>query len=67
MRKVCVAIGARGEGGGGRVIYDGAVRRDLLPLLIADPKSATTDLAPKQVSQLARVVREKFGNEEAEV
>jgi hypothetical protein len=43
------------------------VRSDLILLLFADPKSATTDLAPKQVSQLAKVDREKFGNEEAEV
>jgi hypothetical protein len=30
-------------------------------LLYAYPKNATADLTPKQVSQLAKVVKEEFG------
>jgi hypothetical protein len=36
-------------------------------MLFAYPKNVTADLTPKQVSQLARVVKEEFGDEEAVV
>ena len=61
IRKVRVATGSRGKSGGARVIYYWVVRRDLLLMLYAYPKNATADLSPKQVSQLARVVKEEFG------
>lgn len=43
------------------------VRRHLIVMLFAYPKNVTADLTPKQVSQLARVVKEEFGDEEAVV
>ena len=67
MRKVRVAIGSRGKSGGARVIYYWVVRRQLIVMLFAYPKNVTADLTPKQVSQLARVVKEEFGDEEAVV
>jgi hypothetical protein len=38
-----------------------AVRKDVIPLLYAYPKNAAADLTPKQVLQLAKVVKEEFG------
>ena len=67
IRKVRVAVGLRGKRGGARVIYYWAVRRDLILLLYAYPKSVVGDLTPKQVSQLARAVKEEFGNEKGDV
>jgi hypothetical protein len=67
VRKVRVAIGSRGKSGGARVIYYWVVRRHLIVMLFAYPKNVTADLTPKQVSQLARVVKEEFGDEEAVV
>jgi hypothetical protein len=67
IRKVRVALGARGKRGGGRVIYYWAAGRDLILLLYAYAKNVTADLTPKQVSQLARVVREEFGLEKGNV
>ena len=67
IRKVRVAIGSRGKSGGGRVIYYWAVRRDLILLLYAYPKNVTANLTPKQVAQLARIVKEEFGDEEGDV
>jgi hypothetical protein len=37
------------------------VREDVILLLYAYTKNAKTDLTPKQVSQLAKVVKEEFG------
>jgi hypothetical protein len=67
IRKVRVAVGLRGKRGGARVIYYGAVRRDLIVLLYAYPKNMVADLTPKQISQLARIVKEEFGNEKGNV
>jgi hypothetical protein len=67
IRKVRVAVGSRGKSGGARVIYYWAVRKGVLVLLYAYPKNAAADLTPKQVSQLAKVVREEFGSEKTEV
>ena len=67
LRKVRVAVGSRGRSGGARVIYYWAVRKDMILLLFAYRKSEAADLTPKQVSQLAKVVREEFGSEEANV
>jgi hypothetical protein len=36
-------------------------------LLFAYPKNVVEDLTPKQVSQLARVVKEEFRDEKADV
>ena len=63
VRKIRVASSGRGKSGGARVIYYWAVRRDLILLLYAYPKNVTADLSPKQVAQLAKVVREEFGDE----
>lgn len=67
IRKVRVALGSRGKSGGARVIYYWAVRRDLILLLYAYPKNVTADLTPKQIAQLAKVVKEEFGNEKGSV
>ena len=54
-------LGTRGPSdGGARVIYYWAVRRDLILLLYAYPKSTSTDLTPRQLAQLATVVKEEF-------
>jgi dihydrodipicolinate synthase/N-acetylneuraminate lyase len=45
------------------VIYYWAVRSDLILLLYAYPKNVTADLSPKQVAQLAKAVKEEFGDE----
>jgi hypothetical protein len=39
----------------------------LILLLYAYPKNVATDLTPKQVSQLAKVVKEEFGGEKPNV
>jgi hypothetical protein len=67
IRKVRVAIGSRGKRGGARVIYYWAVREDVILLLYAYAKNAATDLTPKQISQLAKVVKEEFDNEKTDV
>jgi len=36
---------------------------DLILLLYAYPKNASADLTPRQVAQLARVVKEEFRDE----
>ena len=67
IRKIRVAVGSRGKRGGGRVIYYWAVRRDLILLLYAYPKSVSADLTPKQVAQLAKVVKQEFRDETEDV
>ena len=67
IRKVRVAFGSRGKRGGARVIYYWAVRKDVILLLYAYPKNVAADLTPKQVSQLAKVVKEEFGSEKTDV
>ena len=67
IRKVRVGVGSRGKSGGARVIYYWAVRRDVILLLYAYPKNVTADLTPKQIAQLAKVVKEEFGNEKGDV
>ena len=67
IRKARVAVGSRGKSGGARVIYYWAVGRDLILLLYAYPKNVAEDLTSKQVSQLAKVVKEEFSDEEADV
>jgi len=61
IRKVRVAIGSRGKRSGARVIYYWEVRRDLILLLYAHAKNVSSDLTPKQIDQLAKIVREEFG------
>ena len=51
IRKVRVAAGSRGKSGGARVIYYWAMRKSLVLLLYAYPKSVAVDLTPRQVSQ----------------
>jgi hypothetical protein len=45
------------------VIYYWALRRDLILLLFAYSKSVSQDLSPAQVTALAKVVKQEFGNE----
>ena len=63
IRKIRVAVGSRGKRGGARVIYYWAVRKDLILLLYAYPKNVLADLTPKQVAQLARLVKEELRDE----
>jgi hypothetical protein len=67
IRKVRVAVGSRGKSGGARVIYYWAVRREVILLLYAYPKNMTSDLTPKQIPQLAEVVKKEFGSENKDV
>ena len=67
IRKVRVAVGSRGKRGGARVIYYWAVRRDLILLLYAYPQNVSANLTPRQVEQLARVVKEEFRDEVEDV
>jgi hypothetical protein len=61
IRKIRVAVGTRGRSGGARVIYYWAVQKDVIALLYAYPKNESADLTPKQISRLAKVVKEEFG------
>ena len=63
IRKVRLAVVSRGKSGGARVIYYWAARKDLILLLYAYPKSVTANMTPKQTAQLAKLVKEEFGNE----
>lgn len=67
IRKIRVGVGSRGKRGGARVIYYWAAREDVLLLLYAYSKNAAADLTAKQVSQLARVVKEEFESEKTDV
>jgi hypothetical protein len=67
IRKIRVAVGSRGKRGGARVIYCWAVRKDLILLLYAYAKNASADLTPRQVAQLAKVVKEEYSNEAEDV
>lgn len=67
IRKVRIAVGSRGKSGGARVIYYWAVRKNVILLLFAYSKNEAADLTPKQVSQLAKVVKQEFGNEKTDV
>ncbi len=67
IRKVRVGVGSRGKRGGARVIYYWAARRGLILLLYAYFENVTADLTRKQVSQLAKVVKEEFGHEKGHV
>lgn len=62
IRKVRLAVGSRGKRGGARVIYYWAVRENVILLLYAYAKNVAADLTAKQTAQLARVVKEEFGN-----
>jgi len=61
IRKIRVATGSRGKSGGARVIYYWAIRKDVILLVYAYSKKVAADLTPQQVSQLAKVVKEEFG------
>lgn len=63
IRKIRVAVGSRGKSGGARVIYYWAVRRDVILLLFAFPKNVASNLTASQTAQLAKIVKEEFGNE----
>ncbi len=67
IRKIRVAVGSRGKRGSARIIYYWAVRHDLILLLFAYMKNASADLTPKQVAQLAKLVREDFRDETGNV
>jgi len=67
IRKIRVAVGSRGKRGGARVIYYWAVRKDLILLLFAYPKNESADLTPRQVAQLAKLVKEEYRDESENV
>src|SRR5260370_35835110 len=51
IRKIRVAVGSSGKRGGARVIYYWSVRKDLILLLFAYPKSEVADLPPRQAAR----------------
>ncbi|MFN7922635.1 MAG: type II toxin-antitoxin system RelE/ParE family toxin [Bryobacteraceae bacterium] len=63
IRKIRVAVGARGKRGGARVIYYWAVRRNMILLLFAFPKNVAANLSARQTAQLAKAAKEEFGDE----
>lgn len=63
IRKVRVAVGSRGKSSGARVIYYWAVRKDLILLLFVFPKNVAANLSARQTAQLAKAVKEEFGDE----
>ena len=65
IRKIRLALPGRGKSGGARVIYYWAVRDNVILLLYAYAKNEAADLTPKQAAQLAKAVKEEFGNESA--
>jgi hypothetical protein len=67
IRKIRVTVRSHGKRGGVRVIYYWAVRRDLILFLYAYPKNESADLTPKQVAQLAKIVKEEFRDESKDV
>jgi hypothetical protein len=67
IRKVRLAVRSHGKCGGARVIYYWAVQRGLIVLLYAYPKNESADLTPKQVAQLAKIVKEEFRDEGKDV
>jgi hypothetical protein len=67
IRKVRVAASSRGKRGGARVIYYWAVRKNVLLFLFVYAKNETSELTPKQIATLSKVVREEFGNESGNV
>lgn len=67
IRRIRIAVGSHGKRGGARVIYYWAVRKDLILLLYAYPKSVSADLSPRQVAQLAKVVKQEFSDEAEDV
>ena len=67
VRKVRVGVGSRGKRGGARVIYYWAVSKDVILLLLAYAKNESEDLTRGQISQLAKLVKQEFGNEREDV
>lgn len=67
VRKFRIAVGSRGKRDGARVIYYWAVRRNVILLLFAYAKNELSDLTAKQISQLAKLVKQEFGNESEDV
>jgi hypothetical protein len=61
IRKVRIALPARGKSGGARVIYYWAAKRHVILLLLAYRKADTSDLTPGQISVLAKEVEQEFG------
>jgi hypothetical protein len=67
IRKTRVGTGSRGKSGGARIIYYWAVKRDLILMLYAYSKNVAENLTPKQILELAKVVKEEFGHEAEDV
>ena len=63
IRKARLGVGSRGKSGGAPRYHYWASRKNLILLLYAYPKNATANLTPKQTTQLAKFVKEEFGNE----
>lgn len=66
IRKVRLAASSRGKRGA-RVIYYWAARRHVIVLLYVFAKNEAADLTPKQVTQLAKIIKEEFANEGSDV
>ena len=60
LRKLRWGAEGRGKRGGVRTIYYWAVDDDVCFMLFMFAKNEQSDLTPKQLKELARVVREEF-------
>ena len=58
-----VCLGRTASIRAGCLIYYWAARKNLILLLYAYPKNVTANMTPKQTAQLAKLVKEEFGNE----
>ncbi|MFN0104447.1 MAG: hypothetical protein ACKV2U_20460 [Bryobacteraceae bacterium] len=61
------ALGSVIGGGGARVIYYWAVRKNVVLLRFAYPKSVAVNFTLKQTAQPAKFVKEEFPNENENV
>ncbi len=60
LRKVRWALAGRGKRGGVRVIYYWAVKAERLLMLLIYAKTEQTDLTPRQVAILRRMIEEEY-------
>jgi hypothetical protein len=60
LRKLRWALSGRGKRGGARIIYYWVVNKNTILMLYAYAKNELTDLTPRQINLLRKVVEEEF-------